>query len=48
MNNRTMEYGWCQNKDIWEEQLVDPPNEYYICVLFSIFSLMYAVAYVEK
>ena len=28
MNNRKMDYGWCQNKDVWEEQLVDLPNEY--------------------
>ena len=28
MNNRAMEYGWDQNKESWEEQLVDPPNEY--------------------
>ena len=30
MNNRKMGYGWCQNKDVWEEQLFDPPNEYII------------------
>ena len=35
-NNRTMEYGWRQNKDFWVEQLVDPPNEYIIKIYYNI------------
>ena len=28
VNNRTIEYGWCQNKDYLEEQLLDPTNKF--------------------